>query len=227
MTEVRKLSIDIWSDIMCPWCLIGWGNLSQALETLDGEIEADIRWHAFELNPDMPAEGEDRTAHIARKYGRTIDQSKQIQGRMREAAAAAGVSLDYDGQDPAPGAMMWNTFAAHRLLTWVLEEHGAEMQTRLKLALFEAHFNHRRRIGEREVLLDVAEESGLDRTAAAEALDSEELARKTRAEERAAMEMNITGVPAMIVEGRFMIPGAQPPEAYVIALRRVANKRAS
>ena len=227
MSDTRKLSIDIWSDVMCPWCLVGWGNLSQALESLEGEIEADIRWHAFELNPDMPAEGEERTAHIARKYGRTIEQSKEVQGRMREAAEAAGVSLDYEGEEPAPDAMMWNTFAAHRLLTWALEEHGAEAQMRLKLALFEAHFNHRRRIGEREVLLDVAEEAGLDRSAAAAALDSEDLARKTRTEERAAMEMNITGVPAMIVEGRFIIPGAQPPEAYINALRRVAERTAA
>ena len=227
MSEPRKLTIDIWSDVMCPWCLVGWGNLSQALESLDGEIDADIRWHAFELNPDMGEEGEERTAHIARKYGRTIEQSKEVQGRMREAAEAAGVSLDYEGEDPAPDAMMWNTFAAHRLLTWVLEEHGAEAQTRLKLALFEAHFNHRRRIGERDVLLDVAKEAGLDRNAASEALDSEDIARKTRVEERAAMEMNITGVPAMIIEGRFMVPGAQPPEAYVNALRRVAEKTAT
>ena len=222
----RTLTIDIWSDVMCPWCLVGWGNLGQALEQLEGEIAADIRWHAFELNPDMPEEGEERTAHIARKYGRTIEQSKDVQGRMREAAEAAGVSLDYEGEEPAPEAMMWNTFDAHKLLTWALEEHGAEAQTRLKLALFEAHFNQRRRIGERDVLLAVAEEAGLDREAAAVALDSEDLARKTRVEERAAMEMNITGVPAMIVEGRFMIPGAQPPEAYVNALRRVAERTA-
>ena len=224
MSQPRKLTIDIWSDVMCPWCLVGWGNLQQALGELDGELEADIRWHAFELNPDMPAEGEERTVHIARKYGRTIDQSKQVQGQMREAAEAAGVSLDYEGEDPAPDAMMWNTFEAHRLLTWALEEHGAEKQTRLKLALFEAHFNQRRRIGESEVLLDIAEETGFDRDAAAAALDDEELARKTRVEERAAMEMNITGVPAMIVEGRFIVPGAQPPQAYVNALRRVAEK---
>ena len=223
----RTLTIDIWSDVMCPWCLVGWGNLGQALEQLEGEIAADIRWHAFELNPDMPEEGEERTAHIARKYGRTIERSKEVRGRMREAAEAAGVSLDYEGPEPAPEAMMWNTFDAHKLLTWALEEHGAEAQTRLKLALFEAHFNQRRRIGERDVLLAVAEEAGLDREAAAVALDSEDLARKTRVEERAAMEMNITGVPAMIVEGRFIIPGAQPPEAYVNALRRVAERTAA
>ena len=227
MTDTRKMTIDIWSDVMCPWCLVGWGNLTQALEQLDGEIDADIRWHAFELNPDMPTEGEERTAHIARKYGRTIAQSRAVQNQMREAAKAAGVSLDYAGADPAPDAMMWNTFDAHKLLTWALEEHGADAQTKLKLALFEAHFNQRRRIGERDVLLDVAEATGLDRHAASAALDSEHIARETRAEQRAAMDMNISGVPAMIIEGRFMVPGAQPPEAYVNALRRVAEKTAA
>ncbi|MBA4765802.1 MAG: DsbA family oxidoreductase, partial [Erythrobacter sp.] len=190
MSEPRRLSIDIWSDVMCPWCLVGWGNLSQALDQLEGEIEADIRWHAFELNPDMPEDGEERTAHIARKYGRTVEQSREVQEQMREAAEAAGVSLDYKGEEPAPDAMMWNTFEAHKLLTWTLEKHGPDAQTKLKLALFEAHFNHRRRIGERKVLLEIIEEVGLDREAASFTLDEEELARKTRVEERAAMEMN-------------------------------------
>ena len=112
MTQTRKLTIDIWSDVMCPWCLVGWGNLRQALDQLEGEIEADLRWHAFELNPDMAPEGEERTAHIARKYGRTLEQSKDVQGQMRNAAQSAGVSLDYEGEEPAPEAMMWNTFAA-------------------------------------------------------------------------------------------------------------------
>ena len=224
MTTPRKMTIDIWSDVMCPWCLVGWGNVSQALDQLDGEIEADIRWHAFELNPDMPDKGEERTAHIARKYGRTVDQAQAVQGQMREAATAAGVSLDYEGENPAPPAMMWNTFDAHKLLTWTLEDKGPAAQTRLKLALFEAHFNQRRPIGERGVLLDIAQSVGLDRDAARAALDSEAIARKTRADQRAAMEMNISGVPAMVLAGRFMIPGAQPAEAYVNAMRRVAER---
>ncbi|GAB5349979.1 DsbA family oxidoreductase [Alteriqipengyuania sp. 357] len=224
-----KLAIDIWSDVMCPWCLVGWGNLRQALDQLDGEIEADIRWHAFELNPDMPPQGEERTAHIARKYGRTLEQSRDVQGQMRAAADAAGVSLNYvpqvNGSDqPEPPAMMWNTFAAHKLLAWTLETQGAAKQTELKLALFAAHFHERRRIGEHEVLLDVAEETGLDRAQAQAALESADYANTVRSEERAAFEMNITGVPAMIVAGKFLIPGAQPPEAYVNALRRVAEK---
>ena len=220
----KTLTIDIWSDVMCPWCLVGWGNLSQALERLHGEIDAEVRWHAFELNPDMPPEGEERTAHIARKYGTTPEQSRDVQGRMREAAQTAGVSLDYDGPEPAPPAMMWNTFAAHKLLTWAGESFGSERQTALKLALFAAHFHHRRPIGEREELIAIAVDQGFDGAEAEAALDSEELAQKVRAEERAAWDMNITGVPAMIVAGKFLIPGAQSPEVYVDSLRRVADK---
>ncbi|MBD58598.1 MAG: 2-hydroxychromene-2-carboxylate isomerase [Citromicrobium sp.] len=221
---MTELTIDIWSDVMCPWCLVGWGNLRQALDRLEGEIAAEIRWHAFELNPDMPPEGEERTAHIARKYGRTLEQSRGVQDRMREAADAAGVSLDYEGPEPAPEAMMWNTLAAHKLLTWALEAHGPETQTALKLALFAAHFNQRRAIGEHAVLLDIAEEAGLDRAQAQAALESADYTRKVRAEEHAAFARNITGVPAMVVAGKYLIPGAQPPEAYVNALRRVAEK---
>ncbi len=224
MSEARTLRIDIWSDVMCPWCLVGWGNLQKALDQLEGEIAADIRWHAFELNPDMPAEGEERTAHIARKYGSTAEQSRAVQGRMREAAEAAGVSLDYEGAEPAPEARMWNTLAAHKLLTWAGEDCGPEKQTELKLALFRAHFNERRAIGENAVLLDIAEGVGLERGRAEQALASPELAHKVRAEERAAWDLNITGVPAMIVENKFMIPGAQPPVAYADALRRVAER---
>ena len=227
MNAPQPLTIDIWSDVMCPWCLVGWGNLTQALEQLEGEIKAEVRWHAFELNPDMAAAGEERTAHIARKYGRTIDQSRDVQDRMREAAQSAGVSLDYDGPEPAPPAMMWNTFAAHKLLTWAGEAHGSERQTALKLALFAAHFHHRRTIGEREELLAIAVEQGFDRKGAEAALDSSELAQKVRAEERAAWDMNITGVPAMIVAGKFLIPGAQSSEVYVDTLRRVAQKLAN
>jgi len=227
MTKPQTLKINIWSDVMCPWCLVGWGNLRQALDSLEGEIAADVAWHAFELNPDMPPEGEERTAHIARKYGRTLDQSRDVQNRMREAAEQAGVSLDYEGEEPAPPAMMWNTFDAHKLLLWARDTHGAKRQTELKLALFEAHFNARREIGRRDVLLAIAGEAGFDRAEANAALNSEDLAAKVRAEERAAFDMNVTGVPAVFVEGKFLIPGAQPPAAYANALRRVAAKVAA
>ena len=221
---MTKLAIDIWSDVMCPWCVIGWGNLQKGLKLVEGEIEAEIRWHAFELNPDMPPEGEDHTSHIARKYGRTREEALAVQGRMREAASAAGVSLGYEGDEPAPPAMMWNTFEAHKLLAWALAVYGPAAQTELKLALFTAHFNDRRRVGERTVLLDIVEEIGLDRDAADAALDDAALAQHVRGDQQQAYDANITGVPAMVIEGKFLIPGAQPPETYANVLRRVAEK---
>ncbi len=227
MTATQPMTIDIWSDVMCPWCLIGWGNLTQALETLGDEIDPQIRWHAFELNPDMPTEGEDRTAHIARKYGRTLDESKAVQGQMRQAAEAAKVSLDFEGEGDAPPAMMWNTRDAHKLLTWALEEAGPKAQTALKLALFEAHFNERRNVSDAETLLDIAASVGLHREAAKAALTDDDLEARVEAEERAAWDMNISGVPAMVINGKFMVPGAQPPETYVNVLRRVMEKSAA
>ena len=227
-SEAKRLSIDIWSDVMCPWCIIGYKALEQALEELDGEIDAEIRWLPFELNPDMPAEGEDRVAHIARKYGRTPDQAEGASRQMAERAEAVGFSFDYQGdlepEGSPPPAMMWNTFDTHKLLRWTLAQHGAERQMALKLALFRAHFQHRRRIGDRAVLLDITEEQGLDRQAAAAALDDAELAQVVRMEEQAAFDANVTGVPAMIIAGKFLVPGAQDAETYKRLLRKVAEK---
>ena len=219
-----RLTIDVWSDVMCPWCAIGYGQLSKALAELEGEIEAEIRWHAFELNPDMPETGEEQAAHIARKYRRSADETEAVRGQMKAIADSAGVDLAWSGEGEAPPAMMWNTFAAHCLLTWALEAYGPEKQTELKLALFRAHFNQRRRIGARDVLLDVAEEVGLDRAGALAALSDPAIGALVREEERQAWDMNISGVPAMVVQGKFLIPGAQTPETYVTALRRVAER---
>ncbi len=225
MTAPDKLTIDIYSDVMCPWCLIGYGQLTKALGELDGEIEAQLRWRPFELNPDMAKEGEDAEAHLQRKYGRSAEEGKATRNKMREIAESAGVSLSYEGDaDPAPAAMMWNTRDCHKLLGLALEQLGPEVQTQLKLAMFKAHFNQREDLSNREVLLDLAAGVGLHREAAKAALDDAELEARVIAEERQAWDLNISGVPAMIVNGKFMIPGAQAPETYVNALRRVAEK---
>lgn len=224
----QTLAIDIYSDVMCPWCLIGWGQLSKALEQLDGEIAAEIRWRPFELNPQMPPEGEEQAAHLARKYGRSAEQGAALRGQMKAIADSAGVSLSWDGEGTdntgAPPAMMWNTRDCHKLLAFALEQAGPQVQTALKLALFRAHFNERRALGTRAVLLDIAASLGLHREAAKAALDDPELEARVIAEEQQAWDFNISGVPAMIVEGKFLIPGAQAPEVYVNALRRVAEK---
>jgi predicted DsbA family dithiol-disulfide isomerase len=220
----QTLNIDIYSDVMCPWCLIGYGQLTKALKELEGEIGAEIRWRPFELNPQMPAEGEEQEAHLQRKYRRSAEEGAGLRAQMKAIAEGAGVSLSYEGEGEAPPAMMWNTRDCHKLLTFALEQAGPEVQTALKLALFRAHFNLRKPLGDREVLLDIAASVGLHRVAAKAALDDPELEARVLAEEAQAWDMNISGVPAMIVEGKFMIPGAQAPEVYVNALRRVAEK---
>lgn len=219
-----KLTIDIYSDVVCPWCMIGHGQLQKALVQLDGEIEAEIRWRPFELNPDMAPQGEEQEAHLQRKYRRSAEEGVAMRNQMKQIAEDAGVSLSYKRDGDPPPAMIWNTRDCHKLLAFALEQLGPEAQTRLKLALFEAHFNERRALSDRTILLDIAASIGLHREAAKVALDDAELEARVIAEERQAWDLNITGVPAMIVNDKFMIPGAQAPEVYVNALRRVAQK---
>jgi len=227
MTQPQRLTIDIYSDVMCPWCLIGYGQLTKALEELEGEIEAQLRWRPFELNPDMPPEGEDQESHLQRKYRRSAEEGAAIRGQMKSIADSAGVSLAYEGAGEAPPPMMWNTRAAHKLLAFALEEAGPKVQTDLKLALFRAHFNERRNVSDPATLLDIAATVGLHREAAKAALEDDDLEARVIAEEQQAWDLNISGVPAMIVNGRFMVPGAQSPETYVNVLRRVAEKSAA
>ena len=224
MTEATKLTIDIYSDVMCPWCIIGYAQLQTALAQLTGEIEAEVRWLPFELNPDMPPGGEPQDAHIMRKYGRSPDQAAAGRAQMHEIARRAGYSFAYTGPGEAPAGMMRNTFAAHKLLKWALIEGGAAVQNRLKLALFDAHFQQRRDVSDPDVLVELAAAQGLDPAGARAALSDEALGVIVKREEAQAYDMNVTGVPAMLIQGKFMIPGAQEPEVYVNALRRVVAR---
>lgn len=226
MADPKKLTIDIYSDVMCPWCIIGYSQLQKGLAELKGEIEAEVRWLPFELNPDMPPEGEESVAHIARKYGRTPEQARAGRDQMLAVGERAGYSFAYAGQGEAPPSMLRNTFMAHKLLKWALIEAGPAVQNRLKLALFDAHFQQRRDVSDPDVLVEIAAAQGLDPAGARAALDDAALGAIVRQEESQAYDMNITGVPAMIVQGKFLIPGAQEPEVYVNALRRVAMKEA-
>ena len=226
MPTPTRLTIDIYSDVMCPWCIIGFAQLQKGLAELKGEIEAEIRWLPFELNPDMPPEGEESVAHIARKYGRTPEQAKAGRDQMLGMGERAGYSFAYTGEGEPPASMLRNTFAAHKLLKWALIEAGAEVQNRLKLALFDAHFQQRRDVSDVDVLVEIATEQWLDAADARAALDDETLGHLVKQEEAQAYDMNIAGVPAMIVQGKYMIPGAQEPEVYVNALRRVVEREA-
>ena len=222
MSAPASLSIDIWSDVMCPWCIIGYKQLETALAGLEGEIEAEICWRPFELNPDMAEEGEDAAQHIMRKYG--TEPSDGAMRRMQLIAKEAGYEMRWLGEGDEPERRMWNTRRAHMLLHWALETAGPEVQTRLKLALFDAHFQQRRNISDCAELAEIAESVGLDREGAAAALDDEKLAEAVHEEEMDAIGKAINSVPMMLVEGRFMIPGAQDPETYANYLRKVVTR---
>jgi predicted DsbA family dithiol-disulfide isomerase len=218
-----QVDVEIWSDVMCPWCAIGSAQYAKALEEIGGEIEVTTRWMPFELNPDLPPEGKDQQKHLAEVYQRSPEDVAAMRAQMQARAEEAGFPMEWNGEGEEPAAWMWNTFDAHKLLRWALALHGPEAQDRLSQALFRAHFQQRRPIGEREVLLDIAAEAGFDRAVAAAALDEEALAVATRMEEKRGLEMGINSVPSFVVNGRYLVPGAQTPEVYAATLRKVTE----
>jgi predicted DsbA family dithiol-disulfide isomerase len=218
-----KVSVDIWSDVMCPWCAVGYTQFAKAVEGLGGEIDVDVRWMPFELNPDLPSEGKEQAKHLAEVYGRSAEDIAAMRAQMQATAARAGFPMDYAGEGEAPPAMMWNTFEAHKLLRWALADQGPVAQTRLKLALLRAHFQQRRNVSDREVLLDIAEAERFDRAKATEALADEALAIAVRAEEARGRQAGINSVPSFVVDGKYLIQGAREPEDYAGMLRQVAG----
>lgn len=226
MSAPARLTIDIWSDVMCPWCAVGYAQLRRALESVAGEIEAEVRWRPFELNPDMAAEGEPQLEHVARKTGRSAEQLASSREQLRQIGERVGFSFAWSGEGEPPAAMVWNTHKAHVLLHWALEHAGPQVQCKLKEALFAAHFQQRRNVSDPEVLADLAAELELEREAALRAMADPALSERVRVEEGAAWDMNISGVPAMLVNGKYLIPGAQEPDTYVNVLRRVVEREA-
>ena len=212
----QNLKIDFVSDVVCPWCVIGLKGLQTALERLDGEVTADIHFQPFELNPQMAPEGEDIGEHIARKYGSTPEQSAANRAAIRERAADVGFTIAM-----AEGSRIYNTFDAHRLLHWAGLEGG---QQALKLALFEAYFTHGSNVSDHAVLLAAVTQAGLDAERAAEILAGNEFAEDVRAEEELWRSRGISSVPAVIVDGKYLISGGQPPEAFEQALRSIVSE---
>jgi predicted DsbA family dithiol-disulfide isomerase len=216
-----KLRIDIVSDVVCPWCIIGYKQVEKALTLLPEPVEAEFHWHPFELNPDMPPEGEDAAEHILRKYGRSPEEGKAVRTQIRDTAESLGFPFGEMG-----ARRLYNTFAAHKLLTKAGELLGGARQTELKLALFAAYFQQGLDVGDEAVLLGIAESIGIERATAVEWLADESLSGTVRAEERYWINENITGVPAIIFDGKYMVPGAQSAETFAQVIGKVLAKRA-
>jgi predicted DsbA family dithiol-disulfide isomerase len=212
------LRIDFVSDVSCPWCAVGLSALEQALERLDGVVQADIHLQPFELNPQLPAEGEDATEHLMRKYGIDLAQVEANRAAIRDRAAAVGFAFNM-----GVGSRVYNTFDAHRLLHWA-ELAGHHLA--LKKALLRAYFTDGEDVGSHEVLARLAGEAGLDVDEARRVLESGTYADEVRAQERFFQQRGIRSVPATIVNGTHLIPGGQPPDVFERALREIAGAAA-
>ncbi|MEO6214957.1 MAG: DsbA family oxidoreductase [Sphingomonas sp.] len=210
----KPLKIDFVSDVSCPWCIIGLRGLETALDRTSDLIAADIHFQPFELNPQMPAEGQNIVEHIAEKYGSTPEQSAANREAIRERAASVGFTMASNEQ-----SRIYNTFDAHRLLHWA----GIEgRQSALKHALFEAYFTKGQSPCDYYVLVEAAEQAGLDPIAAREVLESGAYAAEVREAETLWQSRGISSVPAVIINDKYLISGGQPPDAFEKALRAIA-----
>jgi predicted DsbA family dithiol-disulfide isomerase len=210
------MRIDFVSDVVCPWCVIGLKGLEEAISAIGDEIEPEIVFHPFELNPDMPPEGEGIADHVRRKYGASPEQSAANRSNIVDRAAEVGFTIGF-----RPEGRIWNTFDAHRLLHWAGEQ-GASAQHRLKMALFSAYFTDGQNVADHAALLDAVEAAGLDRAAAAEVLAGDGFAEEVRGEENYWRREGINAVPAVIINGKYMISGGHPAASFEKALRRIA-----
>ncbi|KPC53203.1 DsbA family oxidoreductase [Amantichitinum ursilacus] len=208
------LRIDFVSDVSCPWCAIGLNGLQQALQNLDGEVQAELHFQPFELNPQMAPEGEDVLEHLARKYGSTPEQAAGNQEAIRARGASVGFTFNMGER-----RRIYNTFDAHRLLYWA-EQEGR--QAELKHALFKAYFTDGKDPSDHAVLTALVAEVGLDADRAAQILGSDEFADDVRNQEQFFLRNGINSVPAVIINQRHLIQGGQPPEVFEQALRQIA-----
>jgi predicted DsbA family dithiol-disulfide isomerase len=211
----QPVRIDFVSDIACPWCVVGLGGLLQALETLRGEVSADIHLHPFELNPHMGPEGQNTFEHVRAKYGSTPERSAAARQAIKERGAEVGFTFNY-----SPESRIWNTFDAHRLLHWAALE-GKQIE--LKQALFKSTFTDQRPSNDPDALAAAAAEAGLDPNRAREVLQSGAYAREVREEEELWRSRGINAVPSIIINDRWLIQGGQPAQVFERALRQIAT----
>jgi len=208
------MQIEIYSDVVCPWCFIGKRRLEQALETAGYAQEAHIAWRPFQLNPTMPKEGMDRRVYLDAKFG-GADARRAIEERVAKAGEADGIEFAFDRIARTP-----NTFDAHRLI-WFAEQQGCQDQ--VVEALFHSYFTKGREIGNLDSLAEIASDCGLNREEVERFLASDRAVQEVRAEEATGHRLGIRGVPYFVLNGSLSISGAQPPEIFVSALQQAAE----
>lgn len=209
------MRIDFVSDIACPWCAVGLNSLEIALARLGDAVPVELHLQPFELNPGLPPEGDETVAYLSRKYGIGPEQIARNQAAIRERGAAVGFAF-------GERARVWNTFDAHRLLAFAAAEGPPGAARALKHALLRAYHGVGRNPGAPAVLRELAAQAGLDAARADEVIAGDAYAEQVRADERRWQQLGIHSVPSVVIDGRHLIQGGQPPEVFEQALRQIA-----
>lgn len=216
LSQTIPLHVDIVSDVVCPWCIIGYKQLQLALDSLPGRFDVTLRWHPFELNPQMPRQGQDLREHLAQKYGSTPEQGRAVKARLIALGDSLGFKFDYFDD-----MRMVNTFRAHQLLHWA-QEQGR--QTELKLALFEAFFSRREDVSDDNTLVVVAGRAGLPTAEALRVLEDGRYAKAVRAEQQVWLDDEVHAVPTFVFNQEYRVPGAQDKDTFVRVLNRIGDR---
>ena len=210
----EPLQIDIISDVMCPWCIIGYRQLEEALEATGTEHE--IRWHPFELNPQLPPEGQSITENFQQKYNSPPDKTRETVQMYADIGASLGFEFNLDDD-----SKMHNSFNLHQLLHWA-NEQGRKND--MEMALFKAHFTDGREMSNISVLADVAAEIGLDREEAVAVLEDQRFADAVREEQKFWIEQGISGVPAVVFDRKHLVTGAQGVDNFTSILNQLSER---
>jgi predicted DsbA family dithiol-disulfide isomerase len=218
MSERQSISVDVVSDVVCPWCFIGQKRLEKAIEAVP-EIAVDIRWRPYQLDPTIPPQGKDRRQYMLAKFG-SEERIRQIHATIEPLGAAEGIAFDFAAVKVAP-----NTLDAHRVIRWA-GSAGNGAQNKLVARLFQLNFEEGANLGDHAVLIEAARDSGMDATVVETLLPTDADAEAVRAEIATASRMGITGVPCFLLEGKYAVIGAQDSETLADALRQVAAAKA-
>ena len=214
VSETKSLSIDIVSDVMCPWCYIGQKNLDAARE-IASEVELDIHWRPYQLDPTLPPEGKDRQTYLNEKFGGE-EKATEIYQRVKDAGTNSGIDFRFDLMKVSP-----NTLDAHRLIRWA-GGVSPQIQDKLVRRLFELFFEEGANIGDHTILVEAATHVGMDTEIVKDLLAGDKDKQETTIEIGQAQQMGVSGVPFFIIANKYALSGAQPPEVLANAIRQIS-----
>ncbi|MES0196627.1 DsbA family protein [Mesorhizobium sp. M0011] len=218
MSELSAITVDVVSDVVCPWCFIGQKRLDRAIAAV-GDVDVHVRWRPFQLDPTIPSDGKDRREYMLAKFG-SDERIREIHARIEPLGEIEGISFAFDAIKVAP-----NTLDAHRLIRWA-GAAGEAIQNRLVRRLFQLNFEDGANIGDHAVLVEAAREAGMDASVVATLLPTEADVEAVRTEIATASRMGISGVPCFLLEDKYAVMGAQDADTLADAIRQVAAAKA-